>query len=67
MSADIMKEGTILVRGSAYKIAGFNTGSAMVITACSAQEQVWVISRDTGAMYGRYYSSFSGALLYPSA
>ena len=65
MYAKIVKEGSRLVYGSADDIEGvYNTGSAMVITACSAQEQVWVKSSITGRMYG-HYSYFTGFLLYP--
>ena len=66
MHVEIMREGTILVRGLVENNEDeFNTGSAMVITACSAQEQVWVRSLDTGNMQGSRYSYFSGFLLHP--
>ena len=66
MRAEIVKEGVALVGGFVDYIEGeFNTGSAMAITACSAQEQVLVRSSGLGKMYGGYYCHFSGFLLFP--
>ena len=66
MIVAIIKDGSHLVQAYADNIHdAYNTGSAMVITACRAQERVWVRSNSSGKMLGVRYSTFSGFLLYP--
>ena len=63
--ADIVREGSTLVRSYATEHSEGNHGSAFVIMVCAPGDQVWARAKTDGNLSRVYYTSqFSGYLLH---